>query len=121
PRAAADDRHRRAARVEPVAPRDTGGDLLPRPDRSGGGGGARPAAGHRQVPRVLRAARPADGAAAAGGDRMMQEQHFDVAAYALGVLDERDAARFEDHLIDCATCAIELESMLPVVDILSDV
>lgn len=52
---------------------------------------------------------------------MTQEQHFDVAAYALGVLDERDATRFEDHLIDCPTCAIELESLLPVVDILSDV
>jgi starch synthase len=52
---------------------------------------------------------------------MTQEQHFDVAAYALGVLDERDAARFEDHLIDCPACAIELESLLPVVDILSDV
>jgi Putative zinc-finger len=52
---------------------------------------------------------------------MTQEQHFDVAAYALGVLDERDAARFEDHLIECATCAIELESLLPVVDILADV
>ncbi|MEV4637004.1 zf-HC2 domain-containing protein [Actinoplanes sp. NPDC049548] len=52
---------------------------------------------------------------------MTQEQHFDVAAYALGVLDERDAARFEDHLIDCPTCAVELESLLPVVDILSDV
>jgi hypothetical protein len=52
---------------------------------------------------------------------MTQEQHFDVASYALGVLDERDAARFEDHLIDCPTCAIELESLLPVVDILSDV
>jgi hypothetical protein len=37
------------------------------------------------------------------------------------VLDERDASRFEDHLIDCPTCAIELESLLPVVDILSDV
>jgi hypothetical protein len=52
---------------------------------------------------------------------MTQEQHFDVAAYALGVLDERDATRFEDHLIDCPTCAIELESLLPVVDILADV
>jgi hypothetical protein len=52
---------------------------------------------------------------------MTQEQHFDVAAYALGVLDEHDAARFEDHLIDCPTCAIELESLLPVVDILADV
>ena len=52
---------------------------------------------------------------------MTQEQHFDVASYALGVLDERDASRFEDHLIDCPSCAIELESLLPVVDILSDV
>ena len=52
---------------------------------------------------------------------MTQEQHFDVASYALGVLDERDASRFEDHLIECPTCAIELESLLPVVDILADV
>jgi hypothetical protein len=52
---------------------------------------------------------------------MTQEQHFDVASYALGILDERDAARFEDHLIDCPACAIELESLLPVADILSDV
>jgi hypothetical protein len=52
---------------------------------------------------------------------MNQEQHFDVAAYALGVLDERDSARFEDHLIDCAACAIELESLLPVVDVLADI
>jgi hypothetical protein len=52
---------------------------------------------------------------------MTQEQHFDVAAYALGVLDDRDATRFEDHLIECSTCAVELESMLPVVDILADV
>jgi hypothetical protein len=52
---------------------------------------------------------------------MMQEQHFDVAAYALGVLDERDAARFEDHLIECSACALELETFLPVVDVLADV
>jgi hypothetical protein len=52
---------------------------------------------------------------------MNQEQHFDVAAYALGVLDDRDATRFEDHLIECPACALELESMLPVVDILADV
>lgn len=47
--------------------------------------------------------------------------HFDVAAYALGVLDERDSGRFEDHLIQCAACAAELESMMPVVDLLSEV
>jgi len=52
---------------------------------------------------------------------MMQEQHFDVAAYALGVLDERDASRFEDHLIDCPACAVELESFIQVADILADV
>jgi hypothetical protein len=52
---------------------------------------------------------------------MTQEQHFDVAAYALGVLDDRDATRFEDHLIDCMACAMELESLLPVVDVLADV
>jgi hypothetical protein len=52
---------------------------------------------------------------------MTQEQHFDVASYALGVLDEFDAARFEDHLIECPTCAVELESMLPVVDILAEI
>jgi hypothetical protein len=52
---------------------------------------------------------------------MTQEQHFDVASYALGVLDERDAARFEDHLIDCASCAVELESFIQVADILADV
>ena len=51
----------------------------------------------------------------------MQEQHFDVAAYALGVLDERDAARFEDHLIECTACALELETLLPVVNVLADV
>jgi hypothetical protein len=49
------------------------------------------------------------------------QQHFDVAAYALGVLDQRDADRFEAHLVDCPACAVELESMLPVVDVLADI
>lgn len=52
---------------------------------------------------------------------MMREEHFDVAAYALGVLDEQDAARFEEHLVECPACAVELESFLPVVDVLADV
>lgn len=52
---------------------------------------------------------------------MMQDQHFDVASYALGILDERDAARFEDHLIECSACAVELESFLQVADVLADV
>jgi hypothetical protein len=52
---------------------------------------------------------------------MTQEDHFDVASYALGVLDDRDAARFEDHLIDCSRCAYELESFVQVADLLADV
>ena len=50
-----------------------------------------------------------------------QEDHFDVASYALGVLDERDAALFEDHLIECPRCAYELESFVEVADLLADV
>ena len=52
---------------------------------------------------------------------MTQEEHFDVASYALGVLDARDAARFEDHLIECPRCAFELESFVQVADLLADV
>jgi hypothetical protein len=52
---------------------------------------------------------------------MTQEEHFDVASYALGVLDDREAVRFEDHLIECPRCAYELESFVQVVDLLSDV
>jgi hypothetical protein len=52
---------------------------------------------------------------------MQEEQHYDVASYALGVLGEHDAARFEDHLIECARCAYELESFVQVADLLQDV
>jgi hypothetical protein len=52
---------------------------------------------------------------------MTQEEHYDVASYALGVLDDRDAARFEDHLIECPRCAFELESFVQVADLLADV
>ncbi len=52
---------------------------------------------------------------------MTQEDHFDVASYALGVLDQHDAARFEDHLIECSRCAYELESFVEVADLLADV
>ena len=34
--------------------------------------------------------------------------HRDVGAYALGVLDAADAFRFEDHLMECPGCAVEL-------------
>lgn len=52
---------------------------------------------------------------------MSRAAHWDVAAYALGVLDEREAEKFEEHLAGCWACAGELESMLPVVNLLSEV
>ncbi|MGW7055685.1 anti-sigma factor family protein [Streptomyces sp. NPDC054887] len=36
------------------------------------------------------------------------QRHRDVGAYALGVLDPADSFRFEEHLADCATCAVRL-------------
>jgi len=52
---------------------------------------------------------------------MTPDEHVDVASYALGVLESRDAARFEDHLVGCTRCAYELESLVKVADLLSDV
>ncbi|MBE1488128.1 anti-sigma factor family protein [Plantactinospora soyae] len=52
---------------------------------------------------------------------MTGESHREVASYALGVLDERDAERFEEHLATCTQCIEELESFLPVVDLLAEV
>ncbi|MGX1885061.1 zf-HC2 domain-containing protein [Streptomyces sp. NPDC055287] len=36
------------------------------------------------------------------------QRHRDVGAYALGVLDPAESFRFEEHLADCATCAVRL-------------
>jgi anti-sigma factor RsiW len=47
------------------------------------------------------------------------EAHLDVASYALGVLDPGDVDRFEEHLVTCDPCAMELESLLPVTQLLS--
>ncbi|MDM4718122.1 zf-HC2 domain-containing protein [Micromonospora sp. WMMA1363] len=52
---------------------------------------------------------------------MSRVDHMDVAAYALGVLDEHDTERFEEHLATCWACAAELETMMPVVGLLSDI
>jgi hypothetical protein len=41
------------------------------------------------------------------------ESHPDVGAYALGVLDEAEAFRFEDHLMDCAGCAALMTEFRP--------
>lgn len=48
-------------------------------------------------------------------------EHWEVAPYALGVLDEHDSDRFESHLAECDRCAAELESLLPVTTLLADV
>ncbi|MDH6220717.1 zf-HC2 domain-containing protein [Streptomyces pseudovenezuelae] len=42
------------------------------------------------------------------------ERHRDVAAYALGVLDEAEAFRFEDHLMECARCAAHVTEFGPI-------
>ncbi|MER5428352.1 zf-HC2 domain-containing protein [Streptomyces sp. NPDC002588] len=41
------------------------------------------------------------------------ERHRDVAAYALGVLDEAEAFRFEDHLMECPQCAAQVTEFGP--------
>lgn len=51
----------------------------------------------------------------------MTAPHEDVASYALGVLGDADATRFEEHLAGCDACARELEDLLPVVDLLPEV
>ncbi|MEU9332829.1 hypothetical protein AB0D49_06620 [Streptomyces sp. NPDC048290] len=42
------------------------------------------------------------------------ERHRDVAAYALGVLNEADAFRFEDHLMECPMCTAHVTEFGPV-------
>jgi anti-sigma factor RsiW len=42
------------------------------------------------------------------------ERHRDVGAYALGVLDEAEAFRFEDHLMECPRCAAQVTEFGPV-------
>ncbi|MFH8606863.1 zf-HC2 domain-containing protein [Streptomyces sp. NPDC018029] len=39
------------------------------------------------------------------------ERHRDAGAYALGVLDEADAFRFEDHLVGCPACLFSLDEL----------
>jgi len=48
-------------------------------------------------------------------------RHWDVAAYALGVLDPAEVAECESHLAECETCAAELDALLPASRLLADV
>ncbi|MDG9718956.1 zf-HC2 domain-containing protein [Streptomyces sp. DH24] len=41
------------------------------------------------------------------------ERHRDVGAYALGVLDEAEAFRFEDHLLQCPGCTARVTELAP--------
>ncbi|WP_330461109.1 zf-HC2 domain-containing protein [Streptomyces sp. NBC_00820] len=41
------------------------------------------------------------------------ERHRDVGAYALGVLDEAEAFRFEDHLMECPQCTAHVTGFGP--------
>ena len=41
------------------------------------------------------------------------ERHRDVGAYALGVLDEAEAFRFEDHLMECPSCSAHVTEFGP--------
>jgi hypothetical protein len=50
-----------------------------------------------------------------------ESARWDVAAYALGVLDHQDIERYERHLAECASCAAELEFLLPASRLLADV
>ncbi|MDG4829875.1 zf-HC2 domain-containing protein [Solwaraspora sp. WMMD1047] len=52
---------------------------------------------------------------------MSGTDHLDVASYALGALDPVETARFEEHLAECWNCARELETLLPVVDLLGEI
>ncbi|MET8179459.1 zf-HC2 domain-containing protein [Streptomyces sp. NPDC005336] len=48
------------------------------------------------------------------------QQHTAVGAYALGVLDAADAARFEEHLIGCDRCAAELDELMGIPPLLAE-
>ncbi|WP_432014307.1 anti-sigma factor family protein [Streptomyces cucumeris] len=48
------------------------------------------------------------------------QQHTAVGAYALGVLDPADAARFEEHLIGCDRCAAELDELMGIPPLLAE-
>ncbi|MFB9238033.1 anti-sigma factor family protein [Plantactinospora siamensis] len=52
---------------------------------------------------------------------MSRADHSDVGAYAIGALDPENTERFEEHLAGCWACAAELETLIPVVELLSEV
>jgi hypothetical protein len=47
--------------------------------------------------------------------------HVDIAAYILGALDEPDNAAFEEHLLDCPRCQLDLVELQDVPELLDKV
>jgi hypothetical protein len=47
--------------------------------------------------------------------------HVDIAAYILGALDEPDNAAFEEHLLHCSRCRLDLVELQDVPDLLDTV
>jgi Putative zinc-finger len=48
----------------------------------------------------------------------ISNDHIDVGAYALGLLEDQDKAVFEVHLATCASCSAELSALSPVAVLL---
>lgn len=49
-----------------------------------------------------------------------REQHVDVGAYVLGVLDPADASQFEAHLNYCSTCQAEFDTLSGLEPVLAE-
>lgn len=50
----------------------------------------------------------------------MSLEHVDVAAYSLGLLDQRDREEFETHLAGCQSCTDELSEFSAMADLFAD-
>ena len=48
---------------------------------------------------------------------VISNDHVDVGAYSLGLLEDRDKAVFEAHLATCSSCTAELSTLSPVADL----
>ncbi|MFE0460655.1 zf-HC2 domain-containing protein [Kitasatospora sp. NPDC058965] len=53
-------------------------------------------------------------------ERVPQDPHLDVGAYALGLLDDADRSAFEAHLAGCPRCRTELDELAGLEPLLSE-
>ena len=49
----------------------------------------------------------------------MSDEHIDVGAYALGLLEDEDSTAFEAHLARCPSCHAELAEFTPMKALLT--